>query len=170
MNETADKTAEQWAAFQKIWLDTLSKMAQAGFTFTPEAAPPQVLRNIRSGILQALARSWDEFLRSPQFLEGMKVWMDNAMGFRRMTNDFLTKARHEMQNTAREDIDSVMLVVRHMETRILDRLEDLSTQISDLNRRVGELTGGQSTATTGRGQAPHRGSREIQSREPRRKP
>ena len=55
----------------------------------------------------------------------MKQWMDNAMMFRKVTNDFFTKARHETQDIAREDIDSVMLAVRHMEKRILDRLESL---------------------------------------------
>ena len=69
-----DKTAEQWAAFQKIWTDTFTRMMQLGFTFSPESAPPEFLRQIRSGIFQALTQSWDEFLRSPQFLEGMKQW------------------------------------------------------------------------------------------------
>jgi hypothetical protein len=77
---------------------------------------------MRSGIFQALGQSWEHFLRSPQFMEGMKQWMDNAMAFRKMSNDFFTKVRHETQTTSREDIDSVMLAVRHMETRILDRV------------------------------------------------
>jgi hypothetical protein len=108
---------------------------QAGFTFSPESAPPEFLRQMRSGIFQGLSQAWDQFLRSPQFLEGMKQWMDNAMAFRKMTNDFLTKARHETQATAREDIDGVMLAVRHMETRILDRVEELASQVDALNKR-----------------------------------
>lgn len=131
----AEKTAEQWAAFQRIWGETFSKLMQVGFTFSPESAPPEFMRQMRSGIFQGLAQAWDQFLRSPQFLEGMKQWMDNAMAFRKMTNDFLTKARHETQTTAREDIDSVMLAVRHMETRVLDRVEEIAAQVDELSKR-----------------------------------
>jgi len=132
----ADQNTEQWAAFQKIWMDTMTRMMQLGAASSPEGAPPEFLRNIRSGIFQALNQSWDEFLRSPQFLEGMKQWMESALTFRKLTNDFLTKARHETQTTAREDVDTMMLTVRHMETRILDRVEELAGQVDTLNRKL----------------------------------
>jgi hypothetical protein len=65
----------------------------------------EFIRQMRSGIFQALGQSWEHFLRSPQFMEGMKQWMDNAMAFRKMSSDFFTKVRHETQTTSREDID-----------------------------------------------------------------
>src|SRR5437588_5117472 len=110
-------TAEQAAAFQKIWMDSMSKMMQTAFTFGPNSAPPEVLRQIRSGIFQALAQSWEEFMRSPQFMEGMKHWMDSAINFRKLSNDFMARVRNEMQAPSREDMDSIMLSVRHMEKR-----------------------------------------------------
>jgi hypothetical protein len=61
---------------------------------------------------------------------------DNAMAFRKMSSDFFTKVRHETQTTSREDIDSVMLAVRHMETRILDRVEELASQIDEVSKRL----------------------------------
>src|SRR5215510_4744985 len=102
-NETFQKTAEQVASFQKMWADSMSRMMHAAFASEPNSAPPEVLRQIRSGIFQALAQSWDEFMRSPQFLEGMKQWMDNAVNFRKMSNDFMAKVRNEMQAPSRED-------------------------------------------------------------------
>jgi hypothetical protein len=45
---------------------------------------------------------------------------------------FMAKVRNEMQAPSREDMDSIMLSVRHMETRILDRVEELSAQIHAL--------------------------------------
>src|ERR1044071_3458099 len=137
----ADNTDESWAAFQKIWTDTFVKMMQSGFTVSPDTMPPELARQIRSGIFQALAQSWDQFLRSPQFLEGTKQWMDSAIAFRKMTNEFLTRARHEGQGTAREDIDSIMLAVRQMETRVLDRVQDLATHIADMNARLNARAG-----------------------------
>jgi len=137
MSDQTENFTEQTAAFQKIWMESMSKLMQAAFTFTPNSAPPELLRDIRNGILQALAESWNEFLRSPQFQEGMKQWMDNAVAFRKQSNDFMAKVRKEMQAPSRDDIDTVMLTVRHMEKRILDRVEELAKQVNGLNQRRG---------------------------------
>jgi hypothetical protein len=51
--------------------------------------------------------------------------MDQAVVFRKTSNDLLGKVRHEMQAPSREDIDTIMLAVRHMEKRLLDRIEQL---------------------------------------------
>ncbi|HWX20269.1 MAG TPA: hypothetical protein VN578_10245 [Candidatus Binatia bacterium] len=132
MDNNFEKAAEEATGFQKIWLETMSKMMQAACTFSPNSPPPEVLRQIRSGIFQALAQSWDEFMRSPQFLEGMKQWMENAITFRKMTNEFMGRVRNEMQSPSKGDIDSVMLTVRHMEKRLLDRIEELSAEVREL--------------------------------------
>lgn len=131
-NNNFEKTAEQAAAFQKIWLESASKMIQAGFAMSPNSAPPEVLRQLRSGIFQALAETWEEFMRSPQFLEGMKQWMETAVAFRKVTSEFLAKARNEMQAPSRDDIDTIMLNIRHIEKRLLDRVEELSEQVREL--------------------------------------
>jgi hypothetical protein len=138
-NGSSEGTAEQFAAFQKIWGETFTRMFQLGTTFSPEGAPPEFMRQMRASIFQAMAKSWDEFLRSPQFLDGMKQWMDNAIAFRKMSNDFLTKARHEEQALAREDLDTVMLTIRHMETRILDRLEAVAAHVKQMQEQVNAL-------------------------------
>jgi len=151
MTDNFAKTAEQMAAFQKIWTESMTQMMQTAFSMAPNSAPPEVLRQIRSGLFQALAQSWDEFMRSPQFLEAMRQWMDTAVNFRKMSNDFMARVRNELQAPSREDIDAVMLNVRHMEKRLLDQVEELSNQINELNRRLGNgeiHTPGPKTART----------------------
>jgi hypothetical protein len=138
MNDTSETTADQAAAFQKIWLESMSKLMQTAFTFTQGSPPPEVLRQIRAGILQALAQSWDEFLRSPQFLEGTKQWIDQAISFRKMSNDFMAHVRNEFQSTSRDDIDTILLAVQHMEQRVLDRVEKLSAQVDSMRERRGK--------------------------------
>lgn len=140
MSDNSEKTDQQASAFQKVWTESMSKLMQTAFAFGPDQAPPEVLRQIRSGIFQALAGSWEEFMRSPQFLEGMRQWMESAVTFRKMTNDFMAKVRNEMQAPSREDIDTIMLSVRHMEKRLLDRVEELSAQVHDLNERLPKVT------------------------------
>jgi hypothetical protein len=134
MEQSFEKTAEQAAAFQKMWVDSAGKMFQAAFTVTPNSPPPEILKQIRSGILTALAQSWDEFMRSPQFLDAMKQWMEQAITFRKMTTDFLTKMRNDVQAPTRDDTDSLMLNIRHMEKRVLDRLDELSAAVDTLKQ------------------------------------
>ena len=68
-------------------------------------------------------------MRSPQFTESMKQWMDNAISFRKMTNDFMAKVRNEMQAASKDDIDQIMLSIRHMEKRLLDRIDQLCSDM-----------------------------------------
>lgn len=157
MDTNFEKTAEQAAAFQKIWMESASKMIQAGFAWGPNSAPPEVLRQLRSGMFQALAESWEEFMRSPQFLEGMKQWMETAVSFRKVTGEFLAKARNEMQAPSRDDIDTIMLNIRHMEKRLLDRIEDLSQQVQQL-KAAARTNSGQPGSKTSR---PARGPRKA---------
>jgi hypothetical protein len=136
MSDNFEKTAEQAAAFQKIWMESMSKIMQTAFAFGNNSPPPDVVKEIRSGIFRALAQSWDEFMRSPQFLDSMKQWMDSAINFRKMTNDFMARVRNEIQAPSRDDIDTVMLTVRHMEKRLLDRVEDLAVRLEQLDSRL----------------------------------
>ena len=132
MTDSFDKTGEA-AAFQKMWLESFSKTMQAAFKFTPDSAPPDMVRQIRAGIFQTLAESWDEYMRSPQFLDGMRQWMDNAISFRKISNEFMGRVRNDLQMPSRTDIDTVVLAVRHMEKRLLDRLDEISTQLARNN-------------------------------------
>jgi len=167
MSDNSEKTEEQAAAFQKNWMESMSNLMQTAFAFGPDSAPPEVLRQIRSGIFQALAASWEEFMRSPQFLQGMKQWMENAVTFRKMTNDFMAKARNEMQAPSREDIDTIMLTVRHLENRLLDRMEDLSARVHDLNERLAKVPPKRwppATTKTAQGKSPKNSKKRLRGR------
>jgi hypothetical protein len=156
MNADFEKTTEQAAAFQKMWMDSTSKILQAAFTITPNSPPPDVLRQIRGGIFQALASSWDEFMRSPQFLESMKQWMETAINFRKLSNDFMSKVRNEMQAPSRDDVDTIMVNIHHIEKRMLDRLDELSEQVRQLNGRSNQSAAKRAAA---RRAAPSRNSK-----------
>jgi hypothetical protein len=127
---------EQAAAFQRIWLDSATKMFQSAFTSSLDSPPPEMLKQIRSGIFAALAQSWDEFMRSPQFLDSMKQWMENAISFRKMSNDLMARARTELQAPSRDDTDMLMLSIRHMEKRLLDRIEELDAELKALKQEI----------------------------------
>lgn len=139
MDNGTDRMAEQTAVFTRMWADFASKMASAGFGFKPDAPPPEAARQMRDMALQAMSSYAEEFMRSPQFLEAMKQSMDSAIAFRKQMNDFLTRANHEMQLTAREDVDTMMQAMRHVETRLLDRMEQLADRIDALAEQIDDM-------------------------------
>ena len=140
MDQPFTINTEQAAAFQKIWMDTAGKVFQTAFNGSAGSPPPEVLKQIRSGIFTALAQSWDEFMRSPQFLDSMKQWMETAISFRKMSNDFMSRVRTELQAPSREDTDALMLNIRHMEKRLLDRMDDLAAEVKALNHEASART------------------------------
>jgi hypothetical protein len=75
-------------------------------------------------------------MRSPQFLDGMKQWMETAVAFRKLSNEFMGRVRNEMQAPARSDIDTILLAVRHMERRLLDRVDQLAEEVRVLKTKT----------------------------------
>jgi len=138
MTDNFEQTAEQAAAFQKLWMQSASKMFQAALSVAPQSEP-EALNQIRVAMFQALAQAWEEFMRSPQFLDSMKQWMENAVNFRKMSGEFLAKMRNEMQAPSRDDVDTIMLAIRHLETRLLDRIDGISEEMGALkSQNAGE--------------------------------
>jgi hypothetical protein len=121
------------------------------------AAPPQeeMLKQMRQAFFDAWAKYCDEFLRSPAYLEAMKKSMDGALAFKQQVNEFLTRALHESQAPARSDTDSILLVLRSLEERVLGRIEDLNRRVEQVAERVNVLSKakGDSSAVS-RGTAP----------------
>jgi hypothetical protein len=132
MEGSLTTAGEEAAAFQRIWLETISRTLQMGFTISPTTPPSELARQVRSGIFEGMANSWEHFMRSPQFLTTVRQWTENAIAFRKLSHDLMARVRTELQAPSRNDIDSIMMTVRHMEHRLLNRLDDLSAEIAQL--------------------------------------
>lgn len=136
--DTFARTMEQATAFQKMWMESVSKTMQAAFTLSPTAPAPEMLQHIRRGILDSMSQSWEQFMRSPQFLGGMQQWMENAIAFRKMTSDMVGKAQGEMQSPSREDMEAIVSSVRQLEKRMENRLDEFTKQVAELKTQFGE--------------------------------
>ena len=119
--------------FTKFWTDCVSNMTGAGFSPTPPQVSEDAMKQMRRAFFDAWAHHCDEFMRSPAFLDGMKKSMDGALAFREQLNEFMTRALHEAQAPARSDTDSIMLVLRSLEERVLDRLDRLEERVASLD-------------------------------------
>lgn len=122
--------------FTRMWVDFANKMAMSSLAFQAGSTPPEAGREVRGAAFKAMSDYFEELMRSPQFLDAMKQSMDTALNLRKQFDSFLSTMQHEMQGVAREDVDSLMLTMRHMETRMLDRMEDLAGRIDALEQQL----------------------------------
>ncbi len=120
--------------FLSLWSEFSSMMLRAA-TAAPQMTPPEAVRQFRGSTFQALSKYFDEYLRSPQFLQSMKQSLDTAITVRKQMNDSLTKMHHAVQGTASEDVDQLMIAIRHLEQRMLDRIEALEARLDGVAAR-----------------------------------
>jgi hypothetical protein len=125
--------------FVKMWSDFASSMAKAGLMFSPASSPPQIAREIRSAMLEAWAEYCDQFMRSGEFREMTKQSLAASVEARRQMNDFFGRMQHEFQGASRQDVDQLMLSLRHIERRLVDGMERLSARLDEVAERLAKL-------------------------------
>jgi tetrahydromethanopterin S-methyltransferase subunit G len=130
---------EQATAFRKLWVDTFGNMASVWSQYSPGSPPTDEMRKMRGGMLKALAGTWDEYMRTPQFMEMMKASLNGALDLRRMARDGINKVHEQFEMPTKEDIDSVLLAIRHVERRVLDRLEGIDDRVRNITGQIEKL-------------------------------
>lgn len=138
MDDNMRKTMEQMASFQKLWMDSFTNMANVWSQFSPGSPPADEVRRMRDNMLKVLSQTWDEFMRTPQFMEMMRSSLNSAMDLRQMSRDGMNRVHQQFETAAKEDVDGVLLAIRHVERRVLDRLEDLDERIGKLEDNLEE--------------------------------
>lgn len=138
-NNGSESVFDGAEAITKMWGEFASRMAQASGALKPDDMPPEMARAMRSAMFRAMGEYCDQFMRSPQFLQMMKQSMAGAIQLRRQLNEFLGRVQHEFQGTSRQDVDQLMLALRHLEQRIVDGNEHLLERIEELDARLDAL-------------------------------
>ena len=125
--------------FTNMWEDLASKMGAAGMAFAPAGPLSNASRQARTAMFKAMSEACDEFMRAPQFQDMMKQSLSASIQFRKQLNDWLGRVHHEFQGTSRQDVDQLMEVIGHVERRITDSVERLSSRMDQLNARLERL-------------------------------
>jgi hypothetical protein len=94
---------------------------------------------MRGGMLKVLAETWDEYMRTPLFMEMMKASLNGALDLKRMARDGMNRVHEQFENPSKEDIDGVLMAIRHVEGRLLDRLEGLDDRVLNLNEKIDQI-------------------------------
>jgi hypothetical protein len=131
------RSTDPWS----MWSDLMFKLMNAGCSFSPDATPPEAFRQVRSAMLDTWADFWQRWLRTPEFLQLLKQTMDMNFQMRRQVGDFWSQLRHESQGTSREDFDQLMRALRHLEHRMADSTERISSRLEDIEDRLGAAEG-----------------------------
>jgi hypothetical protein len=135
MSENLNKSFEQVAAFQKLWADSILKIGEAWSKYSPGSPPVDEMRKMRSGMLEVLAETWDEYLRTPQFMELMRASLNGVLDLKRVAREGMNRVHEQFENPSKQDIDDVLLAIRHVERRLLERIEGLDDRVVTLNEK-----------------------------------
>jgi hypothetical protein len=141
MSDNLNAGFEQVATFQKLWTESFTKMADVWSQYTPATPPLEEMRKLRGGMLQVLAETWDEYMRTPQFLELMKASLNGVLDLKRVSRDGMNRVHEQFQNPSKQDMDDMLLAIRHVERRLLERLEGLDDRVANLDEKIDRLDG-----------------------------
>lgn len=114
-------------------------MSQMGASGSPNPfgdMQEDATRRMRRVFLDAWAKSCEEYLGSPQFLDIMKQSMDGALAFRKQMNEFLAQAYEQAQVPSRDDMASLSKALHGFEERIVSRIENLSDRVALLEEKL----------------------------------
>ena len=142
MIDNTGKIFDQVAVFQKLWMDSFTEMAGVWSQFSASSPPVDEMRKMRGGMLKVLAETWDEYMRTPQFLEIMKASLNGALDLKRLAREGMNRVHEQLENPSKQDVDDVLLAIRHVERRLLDRLEGLDDRVANLNDRIDNVDNG----------------------------
>jgi uncharacterized coiled-coil protein SlyX len=51
----------------------------------------------------------------------------------------MNRVHEQFENPSKQDVDDVLLAIRHVERRLLERLEGLGDRVADLNEKIENL-------------------------------
>jgi hypothetical protein len=120
-------------------MDSLANMTSVWSQFSPGSPPADEMRKMRGGMMQVLAETWDAYLRTPQFMEMMKASLDGALDLKRLARDGMNRVHEQFEHPSKNDIDDVLLAIRHVERRLLDRLEGLDDRVANLDEKIDKV-------------------------------
>lgn len=142
--------------FMRFWTDLMNRITAAGLT--PPKPPPDLMQQLRRTFFDALAEQADQFLRSEAFLNAMKQAMETSLTWQQAINQFLHKGLAAVQIPSRADAEHMVTLLRGMEERVLDRIEDLSRRVAALESARG-ASPNRARPAPKRGQRPRTGAK-----------
>ncbi len=129
-DEPSQNPVEQ---FTRFWSEFMNRSGgPAESTNGSEAAPAfgPAARQMQRMFFDAMAKYAEDFMRSEQYLKMMKQTMDQSLAFKRMMDEFLTKAHRGVMSPTRDDVDDIASLLRGIEERVFERLGRIEERVA----------------------------------------
>jgi len=139
MEKQFEKTVKQAAAFQKMWMDSMTGITQVWTDYSPQEPPPGELKKARQGVLKVVSKAWEEYMRSPEFLEAMRDTMNNSVQWQKWAKENSKKIHQAAGTASKEDMQGVMIAVQHVERRVLDCLDDMQSKVANMQSEIDSI-------------------------------
>ena len=139
MEESFENTIKQAAAFQKMWMDSVTGMTRVWSEYSPQKPPPEELKKVRQGVLQVITKTWEDYMRSPEFLKAMRDTMNNSIQWQKWNKENSRKFHKAVGGASKEDMEGVMIAIQHVERRVLDCLDDMQANVSKVQAELDGL-------------------------------
>ena len=120
----------------QLWLEMFSNIGSMFTAVQPGSPPNDAARQMRTAAFKQMTEQTEQFMRSEQFLQALKQGMDRTLEAQQQYQAFMTNLRHVTEGVAAQDVHAVMAAMRQTESRVLDRLEEVSSQINRLSKRL----------------------------------
>lgn len=145
-SDASTNPAEQMT---KFWTDMMAQMGQAaaqggmpgastnGRSAGSAPAFTDAAKSMQRAFFDAMAKYFDDFMRSEQFLDHMKQTMDQSIQMKKMMDDFLIQAQTTLQSPVRGDVEDLAHLLRGIEERLFDRLDKLEEKVAAVEERQG---------------------------------
>lgn len=132
MPQTDEQTASD--PFGQMWTDLFSRMGMPGAAPMPSmpsaAASNETVKQMQRVFFDALAKYFDDFMRSEQFLNMMKQTMDRSLAFKQQVDQFLTKLHHGTQTPTTGEMSDIAGVLRNIEERLVRRMDAIESKVA----------------------------------------
>jgi hypothetical protein len=131
---------DPFGAWTRFWMDSAAQAMQSWAPASGTTQSPEFLRKARADLMQTWSDWWEQWLRSPAFLDAQKQMLDGNLAMRKQFRTVLRRMQRDLQLAGREDIDALEAAIRRSERRILDRLDETSAQLRALEAKIDRLT------------------------------
>ncbi len=121
--------------FTTFWSEFMQRMAAQGAT--PPNPSQEMFNTLRKSFFQAMAEYADQYMRSDQFMAQIKQSMDNAIAWQQMMNQYMQKGFEATPLPTRVDLDQVVQMIRGMESRVLEKIEEVSQRVEKVEAASG---------------------------------
>jgi hypothetical protein len=149
-----DASANPAEQFTRFWTDMMAQMGQAASQgaksngHEPAPAYTDAAKSMQRAFFDAMAKYFDDFMRSEQFLEHMKQTMEQSIAMKRMMDDFLIQAQTSLQSPVRGDVEDLAHLMRGIEERLFDRLDRLEEKVAAVEERQGAERGAKASGAS----------------------